>query len=400
MKINVAVIFGCSSVEHEISVISAIQAMHSFNREKYEVIPVYFAKDGTAYTGEALFDIEKFKNMNSLMSELSPVSMLRRGDNAYIKFLDGGMLKRKKDIRVDVAFPIVHGTNCEDGSIAGYLEIIGVPYVGCDVLSAAVGMDKAVFKQVLKAHGLPVLDCVTFDRRSYSESPEAIIERLEAEIGYPMIIKPVNLGSSVGISKVENRTELRTAAELSCSFSERVLAERAITSLREINCSVLGDSDGCEASVLEEPVMHDKILSYDDKYRGENRSKNGGSKGMASAGRRLPADLPEDKTEEIREIAKRAFTAMGASGVCRIDFLLDTADGNRVYINEANTIPGSLSFYLWEATGVKYPELIDRLIALAFARDRRRRNTMFTVNSNILSEKSFGFKGGAKGAKA
>lgn len=398
MKINVAVIFGCSSVEHEISIISAVQAMHSFNREKYNVIPAYFAKDGTLYTGDSLLDIDKYKDMKALLSSCTPSIFVREDGKTVIRPLKKGFFGGNRDIPVDIAFPIVHGTNCEDGSIAGYLTVLGVPFVGCDVLSAAVGMDKAVFKEVLRAHGLPVLDCVTFSRRHYSTNAEEIIARAEEEIGYPMIIKPVDLGSSVGISKVENRTELKAAITLACSFSDRVLAERAISHLREINCSVLGNADSQEASVLEEPVMHDKILSYDDKYRGKNRTKQGGSKGMASAGRKLPADLPAEKTEEIRDIAKRAFAAMGASGVCRIDFLLDADDNDRVYVNEANTIPGSLSFYLWEAAGVKYPELIDRLIELAFARERSRKNTMFTINSNILSEKSFGFKG-SKGSK-
>ena len=397
MKINVAVIFGCSSVEHEISVISAVQAMHSIDREKYNPIPVYFAKDGTAYTGEALFDMNSFKDMKKLISSCHPVTFIKWNGTAVIRYLDNKMFKKNEDIRVDVAFPIVHGTNCEDGSIAGYLEVLGIPYVGCDVLSAAVGMDKAVFKQVLKAAGLPVLDCLTFTRKQFSTDEDSVIADAE-KIGYPLIVKPVNTGSSVGISKAENRGELIDSINLACSFSERVLVEKAVEKLREINCSVVGTADSYETSVLEEPVMHDKILSYDDKYRGENRAKDGGSKGMASTGRKLPADLSPEKTAEIRELAGKAFAAFGASGVCRIDFLMDTANDDKVYINEANTIPGSLSFYLWEATGVKYPALIDKLISLAFARQRTRENTMFTINTNILSEKSFGFKG-SKGAK-
>ncbi len=397
MKINVAVIFGCSSVEHEISVISAVQAMHSINREKYNPIPLYFSKDGTAYTGEALFDIANFKNIPELLKNCHPVAFVKEGGNVVIRFLDNKMFRKNEDIRIDVAFPIVHGTNCEDGSISGYMEVLGLPYVGCDVLSAAVGMDKAVFKHLLKAAEIPVLDCFVFTRREYSENSDAVLDKCET-IGYPLIVKPVNTGSSVGISKAENRAELANSLELACKFGERVLCEKAVKSLREINCSVLGDADECETSLLEEPIMHDKILSYDDKYRGENRSKDGGSKGMASTGRKLPADLSAEKTAEIREIAAKTFRTMGASGVCRIDFLIDTEDNDKVYVNEANTIPGSLSFYLWEATGVKYPELIDRLIALAFRRERNRKNTMFTINTNILSEKEFGFKG-SKGAK-
>lgn len=399
MKINVAVIFGCSSVEHEISIISAVQAMHSFDREKYNVIPLYFSKNGEIYTGDNLFDIEKFKNLTTLLASLRKVALVKTDGKAVVKYLDTRRFHKDADIPVDVAFPIVHGTNCEDGSISGYLEVLGLPYVGCDVLSAAIGMDKKVFKDILKSNNIPTLDCISFTRREYSESEDSIIEKLEKEIGYPMIVKPVNLGSSVGISKAENNGELRSAITLSCTFSERTLVEKAVKNLREINCSVVGNADSQEASVLEEPIMHDKILSYDDKYRGENRSKSGGSKGMASLGRKLPADLSPEKTAEIQEIAKRTFKAFGANGVCRIDFLLDTDDNDKVYVNEANTIPGSLSFYLWEASGVKYKDLIDKLISLAFTRERARKNTMFTLDTNILSEKSFGFKG-SKGGKA
>lgn len=396
MKTNIAVLFGCSSVEHEISVISAVQAMHSFDREKYEVIPLYYAKDGTAYTGAALFDIEKFKDIPALLALCHPVALVRSGGKAVLRFLDNRAFHKTADLAVDVVFPVVHGTNCEDGSVAGALEMLAVPYVGCDVLSAALGMDKAVFKEVLKAHGLPVLDCLTFTHRQYAADPDAALARIEAMSGYPLIVKPVNTGSSVGISKADNRAELLAALDLAFGFSGRVLVEKAVSHLREINCSVLGNADEQEASVLEEPIMHDRILSYDDKYRGENRAKGGGSKGMASAGRKIPADLPEEKTKEIQDIAKRAFAAIGASGVCRMDFLLDEDDG-KVYLNEANTIPGSLSFYLWEATGLPYPKLIDKLIALAFARDRDRKNTTYTLDTNILSEKSFGFKGSKAG---
>ena len=206
-----------------------------------------------------------------------------------------------------------------------------------------------------------------------------------------MIVKPANLGSSVGISKVENETELRAAVDLACSFADRVLIEHAVTALREINCSCLGDRNDCVASALEEPIMHDKILSYDDKYR-SNTGKSG-SKGMASLSRKLPADLLPEKTAEIKAIALETFKAIGASGVVRIDFLLDSADNDRVYVNEINTIPGSLSFYLWEATDLKYKDLLDRLISLAFKRQRERENTMFTINTNILNESSFGKKG-------
>ena len=212
-------------------------------------------------------------------------------------------------------------------------------------------------------------------------------------MGYPVIVKPINLGSSVGISKASDRNALYDAIDLAISFSDKVLVEKAIENLKEVNCSVLGDSSECFASVLEEPISHDEILSYAEKYLGGSK----GSKGMASLGRKLPADLPQDKTEEIRELAKKVFKALGANGVVRIDFMIDKAD-DTVYINEINTIPGSLSFYLWEATDMPYSKLISKLIEYAFKRNREKENLTFTIDTNILSNVSFGTKG-SKGSK-
>ncbi len=392
MKTNLAVIFGCRSVEHEVSIISAVQAIHSVDPNKYNVIPLYVAKNGEMYTGEHLKTIEEFKNMQSLIKKADRVTLVREGENVVIKHLDNKLFNKKADISVDVAFPIVHGTNCEDGTIAGYLEFLNLPYIGCDILSAAIGMDKAVFKDVLAAADIPVLPCVKFSAREYSQNSQEIEDKIIKSFDFPVIIKPINLGSSVGISKAENLEELRAAITLAASFADNILAEHAISDLREINCSVLGDGDSCEASVCEEPIMHDKILSYKDKYMG-----NSGSKGMASLGRELPANIPQEKSDEIRELSKKIFKAIGASGVVRIDYLLNSKTGE-VFANEINTIPGSLSFYLWEATGIKYPELIDRLVELAFKRSRARQGLTFTINTNILSGVSFGTKG-AKGSK-
>ncbi|MBE6781201.1 MAG: D-alanine--D-alanine ligase [Ruminococcaceae bacterium] len=396
MKTTVAFIFGCRSVEHEVSIISAVQAMRAVDKEKYDVIPVYVTKKGEMYTSEKMFEIEPFRDMKTLIAESKPVTMVKSGDDVYLHFLEKKLFKKNEDVLISVAFPVVHGTNCEDGTLQGYLEFLGLPYVGCDVLSSAVGMDKAVFKYVMKAADLPVLDCICFSAREYAENREAVADNAEEKIGYPMIVKPVNLGSSVGISKAKDRQELIDAIELAVSFSDKVLVEHAVQSIREINCSVVGDADDCEASVCEEPFMNDEILSYEDKYLGGGK-KQGGSKGMASLSRKIPADISKEKSDEIRELAKKVFKALGASGVVRIDFIIDTED-DKVYVNEINTIPGSLSFYLWEATKLPYKQLIDRLISLAFRRKRNRENLTFTIDTNILSGVSFGSKG-SKGSK-
>ncbi|MBP3706948.1 MAG: D-alanine--D-alanine ligase [Clostridia bacterium] len=396
MKTNIAVFYGCRSVEHEVSIISAVQAMRAINREKYDVTPIYVDKSGTMYTSDELFEIENYSDLDKLLKVSKKVTLIKDGDSVSMHYLENGLFSKKKDINIDIAFPIVHGTNCEDGTMAGYFEFLGLPYISCDILSAAVGMDKKVFKDVLNANGLPVLDCVCFRSRKYRTNKQETIDEIKGKIGFPLIIKPVNLGSSVGISKVKSEEELDEAISLAVSFADVVLAEKAITSLREINCSVLGDADSCEASVCEEPFMNDEILSYENKYMSGGKSK-APSKGMASLERKIPADLEEEKAQEIRELACEIFKATNSSGVVRIDFLLDTETG-KVYANEINTIPGSLAFYLWEATGLKYTDMIDRLIEIAFKRQRNRENLTFTIDTNILSGVSFGTKG-SKGAK-
>ena len=398
MKTNIAVFFGCRSVEHEVSIISAVQAMHAINRDKYDVTPVYVAKDGSMYTGENLFEIENYRDLSELLKPAKRVTFIKQKDAVLMHYLDQKKFKKTPDVAIDLAFPIVHGTNCEDGTMAGFFEFLGLPYISCDIISAAVGMNKAVFKDVLQAAGLPVLDCIKFTAREYTLNKENITNKIKTEIGFPLIVKPVNLGSSVGITKVNSEEELDEAIRLGISFSDTILVEKAITSLREINCSVLGDSDECEASVPEEPFMNDEILSYEDKYLGGGKSKSQGpSKGMASLGRKIPADISEEMSQEIRDISCKIFKAIGASGVVRIDFLLDV-DNNKIYANEINTIPGSLAFYLWEATGLKYTDMIDRLVEIAFRRQRNRDNLTFTIETNILSGVSFGSKG-TKGAK-
>ncbi len=396
MQINLAVFFGCCSVEHEVSIISAVQAMHSIDRQKYNVIPVYVTKEGELMSGEELFDIEQYKDLPALLKKIKPVTLAREGKDV-IMHTCGGIFS-KKPVRIDVAFPVVHGTNCEDGTIQGYFEFLRLPYVGCDIISSAVGMDKAVFKDVLSAAELPVLPCVRFYSREYFEHKDSILTRIEKEIGLPAIVKPANLGSSVGITKANDKATLEEAISLACSFADKILVERAVTGLREINCSVLGDYDECISSVCEEPVMHDDILSFEDKYLGGGK-KTGGSKGMTSLSRKLPAEISEQKAAEIRDLSTRVFKALGGCGIARIDFMLDTEDDDRVYVNEINTIPGSLAFYLWEATGISYTELLDRAVELAFKRQRKKSTLNFTFESNILSGVSLGDGKGAKGAK-
>ena len=400
MKIQVAVLFGGRSVEHEISVISAIQAMESLNTETYDILPIYMTKDNEFYTGDVLRDIRRYRDVPGLLKDATRVTFAREEGRVVVKRVPAKRFGSSVIAMPDVAFPIVHGTNVEDGALQGFLRTLGIPFVGCDVLASAVGMDKYVMKLLWQAMGFPVLPALRFSAAEYGE-PEEIVRQAEEQIGYPMIVKPVNLGSSVGISKASDRDGLYAALDTAFTFADTVLLEHAVTNLREINCAVLGDEDGAEASVLEEPVSTDEILSYTDKYMDGNGGKGGKtggkSAGMASLKRKIPAELSQERTEEIRSLAVRAFTALGCSGVARIDFMID-GDADKVYLNEINTIPGSLAFYLWEAAGLPYPALLDKLISLARKRARKQAGITYSFDTNVFAMGG-GMGVGTKGAK-
>ena len=395
MKINLALMFGGKSVEHEISIISALQAAQSLDREKYNVIPIYITKSGEMYCGEHIGDIEAYKDVKGLLAKSYPVTIARNGGRVEILRLEHKLFKNPLVSYVDVAFPIVHGTNVEDGTVAGYLNLLGVPYVGCDILSSALGMDKYAMKAVFKENGIPVLDCRIYHSDEFDDNPNLVILDIEKNFGYPVIVKPVNLGSSIGISAADSKSKLEDSLSDAFRYSKRVLVERAITNLTEINCSVLGDDRSAEASVCERPVSGDEILSYSDKYLGGSKS----SKGMASTKRIIPADISAENTHYIQELAVKAFKVLGCNGVARIDFMIDN-DSNTIYLNEINTIPGSLSFYLWEPKGVPYKELLDRMIALALKRERERDSVTYAFDTNVLSGIHLGGVKGAKGTKA
>ena len=282
-----------------------------------------------------------------------------------------------------MVFPVLHGTNGEDGTFQGYLKTIGVPYVGCNVLAGAIGQDKVIMKQVLQDSGLSVLPWFFW---TLHQPMEQSFFKKAQRLGYPLIIKPANLGSSVGIAVAHNDVELHKSMIEAFQYDHKVVIEKVIEPLREINASVLGDEDGCRCSTLEEVVKQDEILSYDDKYSGQGKSK-----GMLSTSRKLPAELSDEQAEEIRSMAMDTFRALNAAGVVRIDFLMH-ADSAALYVNEINTIPGSLSFYLWEKEGLPFPALLDELISLALQRVRREQKMIFSYDTNILRD----YKGSGK----
>lgn len=391
MKTKVAMLFGGKSVEHEVSIISGIQAIMSMDTEKYEVIPVYINKKNEMYVGDEVGKIESYKNIDALLAKSQRVIMVNDGGSVSLISYPFKMFGKKTEIPVDIAFPIVHGTNVEDGTLQGYLKTIGIPFVGCDVTASAVGMDKYVSKAILKDNDIPVLDCQCYTTADYADV-DAIVEKVEEGIGYPAIVKPFNLGSSVGISIAHNKVELTKSIDDAFLYAKKIIVEHAIIKLREINCSVLGDENDAIASECEEPLHTKDILSYEDKYL--SNAKSGGSKGMASVSRKIPAELTHQRREEIREMAVKSFKKLGCNGVARIDFMIDE-ENDKLYFNEINTIPGSLAFYLWEPVGVPYKELLDRMIQLSLKRVREEEALTFSFDTNILNLQSLsGSKGG------
>ena len=400
MKLKLAVLFGGKSTEHEISIISAIQAIGSMNKDKYDIIPVYMTKNNDFYVGESIGNIEEYTHIPELLKKSTKVIWVKEND--MVSLVRYPMKKFGNNVitTVDVAFPIVHGTNVEDGTLQGYLATMGLPVVGCDVLSSAVGMNKYVMKTVLKDNNIPVLDCKCYSWVDY-EDVDALIAKIEAAFKYPVIIKPLNLGSSIGIKKASDRDGLIEALELGFEFSKKILVEPAIENLKEINCSVLGDYEEAEASECEEPINSDEILSFEDKYIGGAKgsakgAKSSGSEGMASLKRKIPAEISDDMRDKIRTMAVDAFKCLGCSGVSRIDFMIDM-DNNNVYLNEINTIPGSLAFYLWEPLGMKYEHLLDNMIELALKADRENHKVVYSFETNVLEGVKLG--GGSKGSK-
>lgn len=391
MKTNVAVFFGGRSVEHEISVISALQAINAFDKDKYNIIPIYISKQGRWYTGPELLDIKNYRDMNRLVSQAEEVFMRPEYGDFNLYKVHTGLLSKKNPVvaELHVAIPVLHGTNGEDGVFEGLLETIGIPFAGCNTLSSANGMDKITMKMILRAENVPVVDYVWFTDHQWNSSREEQVKKIEEKLGYPVIVKPANLGSSVGIGTAANRAELIEKINNAEKFSQRIIVEHMIEQLKEINCSVLGDADEHQASVCEEPIKSGKFLSYEDKYMGGTKT----TQGMQASDKRIPADLPEAVSEEIRHIAAETFRVLSCHGVSRVDVMIDEKDG-KVYVNEINTIPGSLSFYLWEASGITFPQLMDRLVALALKRKRATDRKTFTYDQNI-----FALGKGTKGAK-
>ena len=400
MKLNIAVFFGGESVEHEVSIISAHQAIEALDKNKYNVIPVYVSKERKLYVSDLLKDMSNYKDLKHLISQCTQVSITSEDNRVVIRPVKPSLFVPKELGTIDVAIPVMHGTNGEDGTIQGFFEMLKVPYAGCDLYGAAIGQDKVLQKNVLSDNNLPITNWFWVYGSEMDTRQSEILDKVHRLI-YPVIIKPARTGSSVGISIAHNDEEYLACFDEARQYDEKIITEKVVKPMREINCSVVGDSYSCVASVLEEvsSVSQDELLSFSDKYLGGGKSsKTQGSKGMASTARIVPAPLTDEQTRLVQQLAKETFRVLGTSGVCRIDFLMD-ADTKKVYVNEINTIPGSLAFYLWQAAGVSFSELMDKLVELALDRERRRSKMTFSYETNILSNFSASSAKGSKGSK-
>lgn len=386
-KQTVAVIFGGRSVEHDVSIITGHQIMQAFDPELYEVVPVYINRDGKWYTGAPLADLQNFNNevisYKGVVSAILSPSIQHHG---LILNPVVGRLQKNEVKRIDVLFPAIHGSHGEDGTLQGLFELADIPYVGCGVLASAVANNKSFTKAMLAQAGIQVTAGFTLLRDNWLNNREAVVERVETEYSYPVFVKPATLGSSIGVARANDRESLTMAIDIAGSFDRQILIEQAVVNASEINCAVMGYGDDFHASVLEQPISWEDFLTYEEKYmRGDG--------GMKGSERIIPADLPEALTERIRNMAIQAFRAIDGCGIARLDFLYDKAT-DTVYLNEINTMPGSLAFYLWQATGISSSELVAKLVQYAQnAYADKRRNTYNYQTSLVSMTASRGLKG-------
>lgn len=380
MKINVGVMFGGESVEHEVSIISAMQAIEALNKDKYNVIPIYISKNSELYSDDSLLNIETYQDLAQLEASVPLVYLSRNKQNVYLSQVKGRLFKNKP-LPIDVIIPIMHGTNGEDGVLSGYLEMLKIPYSGSDTAASAVGQDKVFMKHVFENSNIPIVDWFWFYAHFFNDTD---IEKAN-KLGYPLVIKPANLGSSIGISFVNNDDEFKRGVQLASEFDEKIVVEKAVANLREVNCSVLGDIYNLDVSIIEEVGSGADLLSFDEKYLAN--AKGSKSQGMASTKREIPANLPNEIAERVYELSKQVVKVLNSAGVCRIDFLLDD-QSQELYVNEINSMPGSLAFYLWSEKDVDFSMIMDTLVKQATDRMRRRSQMTFTYESNILSNYS------------
>lgn len=367
--LRLGVVFGSRSVEHEVSVITATQLMRSVDRSRYELVPLYIDKRGKWWTGESLSQVSTFQNLNLQ----NPAGE----DRQEITFSPDPTV----DHGVDVVIICNHGGHGEDGTLAGLFELANIPYAAPGVVSAAVAIDKLITKLALSQAGFPVTKFSWLTASDWKQDEAGQLKRLTKELKFPLFVKPATLGSSVGITRVKDEAALKKALKFAAEFDDRLVVEEEAKDCIEVNVSVLGGSDDAQASITEQPVRSEEFLTYADKY--ERGGKKSG--GMAGLSRRIPAPISPDLSEKLQTAAKDIWKVIGGSGVARIDFFANPST-EEIFLGEINCPPGSMAFYLWEATGVSYPHMIERLIETAQARQQKKDSRVQSIEVNILQK--------------
>ncbi|RNC83870.1 MAG: D-alanine--D-alanine ligase [Balneola sp.] len=392
---NLVVAFGGASPEHEVSVLTAHQVIASLQDSSYTLIPLYITKSGRWFTGDSLLDLSSFKDLKQLEQDAISCAFVKDeiGRTLLKEQSKAGLFSKSKEWAVYAVVCAFHGSEGENGAFQGICETFNIPYTGSGVLGSSVGMDKPKAKQLCEANGIPVTNSLDFFESDW-ESDQATILKEAGLLGYPLVVKPATLGSSIGVKKVDDENEAVEAIETAFRYDSHLLVEEAIHPLMEINCSVLGSAENCRASVCERPLGITETLSFEDKYQ------SGGSaeKGMASADRIIPADISSELTNTIRSLSVKIFKTFDAGGVARLDFLVN-AETEEVYFNEINTIPGSFSFYLWEKSDLSFTQLVEELIQIALKKHQAKNGRIRSYETNLLSEKAATGIKGLKGTK-
>ncbi len=383
MKINVAVLFGGNSVEHEISIISSIQAIENIDQEKYNVIPVYITKQLEMYCDSTFVTVDPFVEFDK--TNYKQVNFIREDEQVFIRQTKG--LFNKLDERIDVVLPIVHGTGVEDGTLQGFLKMFDLPIAGPTVLSGAVGQDKAVMKDILKSNNISQTKYVWVDRGQTINEAISIIENA---LSYPVILKPASLGSSVGIEICNDKSELESGLSNCFMYDHKIVIEEALSDFEEFNISVFGTFDDFEHSVVERVLKEDEFLSYEQKYVSGSKKSGGKQGGMASLSREVPARIDTSVSEQIKSLASASYRALNCNGVVRFDIII--SNNGDIYINEVNNVPGSLSYYLWEATGYTYKDMLTKMIDQAVNKYYKDQKLIHSFDTNVLKLQKEGSK--------
>lgn len=393
-KKTIIVAFGGASPEHEVSVLTAHQAIAALQEDSpYEIVPLYITKSGRWLTGNPLLELKNFEHLTKTETDSIPCSFVQNRYGATVLRIEKkGIFSGAEEVQPYVVLNAFHGSSGENGAFQGICELYNIPCTGSGVTASAVGMDKVMTKRLCRSAGIPVVEWVDFHEQEWIEREKALTEQIET-LGYPAVVKPVHLGSSIGIKIVRNRESLILAVEEAFRYDSHLLVEKAVHPLTEINCSVLGSAKEYRVSVCERPLGTQELLSFQDKYMSDESSK-----GMASASRVIPADIPAELASKIQESAGSVYGLIGCNGLARLDFLLEKGTEN-YFFNEINTIPGSFSFYLWKESGIAFSELLKKLIDLAVEDQRKKNRRIRSYETNLLSRKAVKGIKGLKGTK-